>query len=173
MVDSNRPDSGRGSWGSTGRFVIICLSAMLPAAKSTRLRKMHCAITQPGSPRLFESPCLSLDFGGSTKRVNVERSASVESPSAVREWDRAKAELNVRRHRVSFDEAVTVFYDPLAATFDDPDHSVGERRFVTVGYSSHERLLVVVHVERSTNIRLISARVATVRERRRHETFRG
>ena len=86
------------------------------------------------------------------------------------EWDRAKAELNLRRHRVPFDEAVTVFYDPLAATFDDPDHSVGERRFITVGYSSHERLLVVVHVERGDNLRIISARLATARERKRHET---
>jgi len=90
-----------------------------------------------------------------------------------RESGTKRQEASSILRRVSFDEAVTVFYDPLAATFDDPDHSVGERRFVTVGYSSHERLLVVVHVERSTNIRLISARVATVRERRRHETFRG
>ncbi len=59
--------------------------------------------------------------------------------------------------RVSFDEAVTVFYDPLAATFDDPDYSVGEHRFITVGHSSHERLVVVVHVEREDNIRIISA----------------
>ena len=86
------------------------------------------------------------------------------------EWDRTKAEQNLKRHRVSFDEAVTVFYDPLAATFDDPDHSVGERRFVTVGHCSRERLLVVVHVERGANLRIISARLATARERKRHET---
>ena len=64
------------------------------------------------------------------------------------EWDHTKAERNVKKHRVSFDEAVTVFYDPLAATFDDPHHSVGERRFITAGYSSQRRLLVVAHVER-------------------------
>ena len=53
------------------------------------------------------------------------------------EWDPAKAARNVKKHRVSFDEAVTVFYDPLAATLDDPHtHSVGERRFITIGYSS-------------------------------------
>jgi uncharacterized DUF497 family protein len=63
------------------------------------------------------------------------------------EWDRAKAETNVKKHRVSFDEAVTVFYDPLATTFDDPDHSVGEHRFVTIGRSSRGRLLVVAHAE--------------------------
>ena len=86
------------------------------------------------------------------------------------EWDRAKAERNLAKHRVSFDEAVTVFYDPLAATFDDPDHSVGERRFITVGRSSRGRLLVVVHIEPAEYIRIISARLTTARERKRHET---
>ena len=85
------------------------------------------------------------------------------------EWDRAKAESNVRKHRVSFDEAVTVFYNPLAATFDDPGHSVGERRLITVGYSSRGRLLVVAHAERAETIRIITARLATARERKRHE----
>ncbi|OGA49895.1 MAG: hypothetical protein A3F74_15855 [Betaproteobacteria bacterium RIFCSPLOWO2_12_FULL_62_58] len=85
------------------------------------------------------------------------------------EWDRAKAAENEAKHHVSFDEAVTVFYDPLAATFDDPDHSVTERRLITVGYSFQERLLVVSHVERGNSIRLISARLATPQERKRHE----
>ena len=86
------------------------------------------------------------------------------------EWDRAKAERNVKTRRVSFDEAVTVFYDPLTATFDDPDHSVGERRLITVGNSSRGRLLVVIHVARGDSIRIISARLTTARERKRHET---
>ena len=85
------------------------------------------------------------------------------------EWDRAKAEQNRKKHRVSFDEAVTVFYDPLTATFDDPDHSIGERRFITIGFSSHDRLLVVVHAERGSSIRIISARPANARERKNHE----
>jgi uncharacterized DUF497 family protein len=85
------------------------------------------------------------------------------------EWDRTKAARNAKRHRVSFDEAVTVFYDPLAATFDDPDHSRGERRLITVGQSARDRLLVVVHVERADTIRIISARLATAPERKRHE----
>ena len=85
------------------------------------------------------------------------------------EWDRTKAERNVKRHRVSFDEAVTVFYDPLAATFEDPDHSVGEHRLITVGNSSLGRLLVVVHVVRGDYIRIISAREANRYERRRYE----
>jgi uncharacterized DUF497 family protein len=85
------------------------------------------------------------------------------------EWDADKAAQNIKKHRVSFDEAVTVFYDPLAATFDDPDHSNNENRLVTVGYSAQGRLLVVCHVERGVATRLISARRATVRERKRHE----
>jgi uncharacterized DUF497 family protein len=59
------------------------------------------------------------------------------------EWDAAKAEANAKKHGVSFEEALTVFYDPLAATFGDPDHSGSEQRFVTVGYSARGRLLVV------------------------------
>ena len=86
------------------------------------------------------------------------------------EWDRAKAEQNLKKHGVAFDEGVTVFYDPLAATFDDPDHSSGERRLITIGYSSQGRLLVVVHTEQGQNIRIISARPATAHERRNHET---
>ncbi len=85
------------------------------------------------------------------------------------EWDGSKATSNLKKHRVSFEEAVTVFYDPLAATFDDPDHWHDESRLVTVGYSAQGRLLVVCHVERGGAVRLISARRATSRERKRHE----
>lgn len=86
------------------------------------------------------------------------------------EWDREKAKKNLKKHRVSFDEAVTVFYDPLSATFDDPDHSDDEQRLITIGYSSHHRrLLVVAHTERGKTIRIISARSATAHERKRHE----
>ena len=84
-------------------------------------------------------------------------------------WDREKARKNLKKHKVSFDEAVTVFYDPLSATFDDPDHSDDEQRSITVGYSSHRRLLVVAHTERGKTIRIISARSATAHERKRHE----
>jgi uncharacterized DUF497 family protein len=86
------------------------------------------------------------------------------------EWDRAKAERNRRKHGVTFDEAVTIFHDPLSATFDDPDHSTGERRLITVGYSSRDRLLIVSHVELGETIRIINARLATAAERKRHET---
>jgi uncharacterized DUF497 family protein len=86
------------------------------------------------------------------------------------EWDREKARRNLLKHRVSFDEAVTVFYDPLAATVDDPDHSIGERRCLTIGHSARGRLLVVAHTDRGTAVRIISARRATAGERKRHET---
>jgi len=85
------------------------------------------------------------------------------------EWDPKKAKQNFKKHGVSFDEAVTAFYDPLSATFDDPDHSVGERRLVTIGFSSQGRLLVVAHAERGENTRVISARPATAHERKKHE----
>jgi len=85
------------------------------------------------------------------------------------EWDRDKAKRNLRKHKVSFDEAVTVFYDPLAATFEDPDHSRVEDRFITIGDSSLGHLLVVSHSDRGESIRIISARPATARERKRHE----
>jgi uncharacterized DUF497 family protein len=85
------------------------------------------------------------------------------------EWDREKAEANRRKHEVSFSEAATAFFDPLAATFDDPDHSKGEARFVTFGVSSRGRLLAVCHTERGQALRTISARQATAQERKRHE----
>jgi len=86
------------------------------------------------------------------------------------EWDRAKADANRRKHKVTFDEAVSVFYDALSATFHDPDSSDTEDRLVTVGQSARQRLLVVVHTEQGETIRIIGARLATAHERRRHES---
>jgi uncharacterized DUF497 family protein len=86
------------------------------------------------------------------------------------EWDREKAKKNLRKHRVSFEEAMTVFFDPLSATFNDPDHSIDEERLITIGYSSRSRLLVVSHAESGKTIRIISARRATALERKRHES---
>lgn len=86
------------------------------------------------------------------------------------EWDRAKAGANLRKHKVTFDKAVSVFYDPLSATFPDPDSSRSEERLITIGHSSRHRLLVVVHTKRNETIRIISARLATAHERKRHET---
>jgi hypothetical protein len=86
------------------------------------------------------------------------------------EWDREKAAQNLRKHGVSFDEACTVFGDPLAATIEDPQHSIREQRFITIGRSALGRLVVVVHAERGDRARLISARRATPRERRTYES---
>ena len=85
------------------------------------------------------------------------------------EWDPAKAADNVARHGVSFQEAATVFRDPLSATGPDPDHSFDEERFVTFGISTSGRLLVIAHTERGDTIRIISARPATVGERKIYE----
>ena len=85
------------------------------------------------------------------------------------EWDEKKAKGNLRKHRVSFEEASTVFRDPLSATGRDPDHSIGEDRFVTFGLSSRGRLLVVSHTEREEKIRIISARPAKKGERKIYE----
>lgn len=85
------------------------------------------------------------------------------------EWDSTKATGNLRKHKVSFEEASSVFYDPLALSGDDPDHSEGEERLITFGISSTGRLLVVSHAQRGEAIRIISARLATRRERQIYE----
>lgn len=85
------------------------------------------------------------------------------------EWDPEKAKKNHKKHGVNFEEASTVFYDALSATFDDHDHSIGEHRLISIGFSSSGRLLVVSHTDRGKNIRIISARLATARERTKHE----
>ena len=85
-------------------------------------------------------------------------------------WDPAKAAANRRKHGIDFPEAATAFGDPLSLTVADPDHSEGEERYLLLGRSERDRLLVVVHVERAGDeIRLISARPATRRERRQYE----
>ena len=84
-------------------------------------------------------------------------------------WDLAKAEENLAKHGVSFEEASTVFRDPLSQTGRDPDHSVGEERFVIFGLSSSGRLMVVAHAEHNDTIRIISARLATPGERTIYE----
>lgn len=85
------------------------------------------------------------------------------------EWDDQKAAANRRKHRVSFHDAVTVFGDPLAITFSDPDHSLQENRYVTFGLSGSGRLLVISHTPRLDRTRIISARMATRYEREIYE----
>ena len=85
------------------------------------------------------------------------------------EWDEQKAAANVRKHDVTFHEAATVFGDPLAVTFADPDHSSEEQRYLTFGMSRFGRMLVVSHLDREEAVRIISARPATRRERKIYE----
>ncbi len=85
------------------------------------------------------------------------------------EWDPEKEQRNIRKHGVSFNEAATVFGDPLSWTFPDPEHSVGEERFLTIGLSFPGRTLVVSHTDRGVKTRIINARLATPQERRDYE----
>ena len=85
------------------------------------------------------------------------------------QWDPTKAIENRTKHGVSFEEGSTVFGDPLAATVPDPDHSIEERRFVTIGLSASRKLLVVVHSHRGDDIRIISVRRARPSEKKRYE----
>ena len=86
------------------------------------------------------------------------------------EWDEKKAEQNIKKHNVPFEEAATVFSDPFSITIYDPLHSKDEDRFVILGMSKKNRLLVVVHTERGDKIRIISARKATKKEKRQYES---
>lgn len=85
------------------------------------------------------------------------------------EWDPKKARKNINTHGVSFDEASTAFRDSLSQTINDPLHSEGENRFVLLGRSIQGRLLVIIHTDRGERIRIISARLATTRERLKYE----
>jgi uncharacterized DUF497 family protein len=85
------------------------------------------------------------------------------------EWDPDKAAANLRKHGVSFEEAIRVFADPLARIHDDPDHSVAEQREIIIGHSGSGRLILVAFAERRESIRLISAREATALERKDYE----
>lgn len=85
------------------------------------------------------------------------------------EWNPDKAVLNLEKHGVSFQEASTVFNDPLSVTFPDPNHSIGESRYVIIGVSIFRQLLVVAHTDRGEKVRIISARKATRQERRFYE----
>lgn len=85
------------------------------------------------------------------------------------EWDDKKAAANLSKHGVSFDEAMTVFYDPLYVDFYDPDHAYDEHRYIIIGESAWGCLLIVSYTERGNAVRLISAREVTAEERREYE----
>ncbi len=85
------------------------------------------------------------------------------------DWDKQKAAGNLAKHKVSFEEAATVFGDPLSDTYEDPDHSIEENRFLIIGHSENNRLLFVSHTDDGENIRIISAREPTRAERESYE----
>ncbi len=85
------------------------------------------------------------------------------------EWDQSKGVSNLRKHGIGFEDATSIFGDPLAFTFRDPDHSVGEARFLTFGVTRTGELLVISHASRNNRTRLISARRATRAERQIYE----
>jgi uncharacterized protein len=85
------------------------------------------------------------------------------------EWNPEKAAINLEKHDISFPEASTVFEDALSVTFPDPDHSIGEERYVIIGMSNLGRLLIVSHTDRESRIRIISARLANRQEKRFYE----
>jgi uncharacterized protein len=85
------------------------------------------------------------------------------------EWDEDKADANLKKHNISFEEAKTVFADPFAITIDDPEHSVDECRFIDIGTIVRGKIIVVSYVEREGKIRLISCRIATNHERKIYE----
>jgi len=85
------------------------------------------------------------------------------------EWDFKKSQSNKRKHKITFEEATTIFGDPLSITIHDPAHSTGEDRFITIGISVNNQLIVVVHTDRNDIIRIISARKATKNERIQYE----
>jgi len=85
------------------------------------------------------------------------------------EWDEAKAIENFRKHKVSFDEGKTIFNDPFLFTYPDIDSSETEDRYIDIGLSAKDRMLVLIHTQRQGKIRIISCRKATARERRHYE----
>ncbi len=84
-------------------------------------------------------------------------------------WDDKKAEINYKKYGVTFQEAATIFGDPLSITYDDPDHSTDEFRLITFGLSRFNRLLVISHAERENKMRIISARQMTKKEKKIYE----
>ncbi len=85
------------------------------------------------------------------------------------EWDDKKAERNLKKHEISFQEAAAVFGDPVAITFNDPDHSIGEHRLLTFGRTITDNLVIVSHTELADTVRIISARQMTNQERKIYE----
>ena len=109
----------------------------------------------------------------STLSLGIRANGALNLGSVTFEWDARKASANFKKHGVTFEEASSVFFDPLATTYPDPDHSLDERREITLGYTMKKDLVFVSHCERGERIRIIGARPATRAERRKHEEGTG
>ena len=127
-------------------------------------------------PNVFGSPasCGALryanaPYAGSTNSSVCWGTRPSQTVNIKFDWDEKKAATNVQKHGVTFDEAATVFYDPLAVIFNDEIHSEGERREIIIGHDAQNCLLLVCFTERAEVIRIISARPATKRERKDYE----
>ena len=101
--------------------------------------------------------------------LRTRRNGAIPLGSVTFEWDARKAAANFKRHGVTFEDGSSVFFDPLAITFPDPDHSLDERREVTLGYTMKKEMVFVSHCERGERVRIISVRLATRTERRQYE----
>lgn len=123
------------------------------------------SITSPTSVTI----CRHLTAAVTQHELIETRRLTVYNRMTKFEWDPRKAKLNVSKHRVSFEGATTVFRDPLSVTAPDPDHSIRDNRFVTLGMSSAGRLLTIFYAEQGESIRIISARNATKQERKIYE----
>ena len=112
-----------------------------------------------------------LGDGGATRGfARVPRGSRALNLGGVTfEWDARKAATNFKKHGVTFEDGSSVFFDPLAITYPDPDHSLDERREVTLGYTMKKEMVFVSHCDRGERIRIISARPATRTERRQYE----
>ena len=135
-----------------GRLGILCRSFLT-------LTSCHCELTAGRTSR--DASMLATSFP-------MEREAATLF-SVEFEWDPKKAALNRRKHGISFDEAATVFGDLLGTTLPDPDHSLAEDRYITIGMSNRRRLVMVAHTERRQRIRIVSARELTRSEREAYE----
>jgi uncharacterized DUF497 family protein len=118
---------------------------------------------------LCQAPSLTVDAPAILGYNGLASGGHIRAVGIDFEWDPNKAARNLRKHGVTLEEAATVFRDDLSVTAPDPDHSVEEERFITVGPSSQNRLLLVAHAERGECIRIISARELTPSERRQYE----
>ena len=153
MLLCGTPAGPRNQGGRAPTLGVRTTSSAIMWAHDVVERDAQVAVDSPPNPGYNQ-----LRIGGHAWTVGIDF-----------EWDPTKAAQNLQKHSVTFEEAATVFRDHLSITVPDPDHSLEEERFITVGLSGQNRLLVIAHMDRGDCIRIISARELTPRERRQYE----